>query len=490
MEYGLSRGLAQNLGFDQRVADLRYQQEATRRAENESAAAAKLFADDLDYQNANNSFDNPVIKEYAKSQIQKIGEFVRNNPDYKTNIDKLSQLNLMKKDLKSNEHVIRGVASDGAYKQYLQDNQEVAKNPNAYNKQAYNNINEQWNNYLKYGNQGGAEAAKLEGAKAFVYTKPAEFTNLVEQGNKLGNSFADVKLKELKNGRAGAWETEANENTLNKDAQAFYAQHKEQFDQQHPEDPIGAAKEFIRSGIHKQFNWGDTHLQDELFLMRKRQEGELNKLKLKAGASGGKPVDFYMKAIYEPGSTVEDGKRLAQTFGARLPHFIVNNKGDKKIDNSGDIFNYAGPIEDRGYKSDGKYKKDGWKVVDGFAYKDLDFGKNNDILVDPGGPSGDPKLLNEKGYKDFEINPDWADKVEIFKTPVDENGESRTMLKFKVNGEVDAKGGKAEAYRGAYNKLFATTKQRDAYGQMEDRPSEIIQNGYKYTLNPETGEYE
>jgi len=177
-EYGTNLGLAVDLQYDQRINDLRYQEEAMRRAEAMGAAKSKLFSDDLEFQTAANSFDNPIIKNKAKETIAKIGAFVRENPDWETNVNKRSQLNLLKRELKDNPDLIRGVASDNNYKQYVADLQEVAKNPNQHDSDAYNAIGEQWNNYLKFGNQNGEEAAKTEGPKAFLYSKPKDYIDV------------------------------------------------------------------------------------------------------------------------------------------------------------------------------------------------------------------------------------------------------------------------------------------------------------------------
>mgnify|MGYP000443958442 FL=1 len=96
-EIGLLTGLAQNMGYDQKINDLRWNEQQNQRALAESEGKAKMFADDLDFQNAVNEHDAPLIKEFAKNKINEIGKYVRENPDWIYNIDKRNQLNLMKK---------------------------------------------------------------------------------------------------------------------------------------------------------------------------------------------------------------------------------------------------------------------------------------------------------------------------------------------------------------------------------------------------------
>ena len=118
-EIGVLSGLAQNLGFDQRINDIRYQEREKQRALADVSAQQQLFAQDLDYQNAANSHDAPIIKDFAKSKINEIGKFVRENPDWQYNVDKRLMLNQMKKDLKDNSELKRGLASDNSYKSYF-----------------------------------------------------------------------------------------------------------------------------------------------------------------------------------------------------------------------------------------------------------------------------------------------------------------------------------------------------------------------------------
>jgi hypothetical protein len=168
-EYGIPTGLAVDLQFDQRINDLRYRQAQDQRAKAMAEARSAMFANDLEYQNAINSFDNPIIKENAKNTIKQIGQFVRENPDWSTNVDKRVQLNLLKRQLKDNPDLHRGIASDNAYKTFLGDLAEAQKNPQFHDMDAYNSIAEQWKNYNKYGHQGGQEAASAEGRQPFIY---------------------------------------------------------------------------------------------------------------------------------------------------------------------------------------------------------------------------------------------------------------------------------------------------------------------------------
>ena len=62
------------------------------------------------------------------------------------------------------------------------------------------------------------------------------------------------------------------------------------------------------------------------------------------------------------------------------------------------------------------------------------------------------------------------------------------MIKVNVFTDVDLN--KPAAYQGKYNSLVATTDQRNSVTPSATQPKTIVQNGYTYTLNPSTGEYE
>ena len=191
LEMGLRLGLAADMQYDKRIADLRYNEEANRRAKNEAEAKAKVFADDFSYTNAMNTHDNPLVKQAAQFQINRIGSFVNNNPDWQTNIQKRGQYQQLLRELKDNPDLNRGLATDKSFTEM----NEYAKNPkNAYvtSSDAWNQIKLQKENYLKFGNQDGQAAAEKEGRKAFAFVAPQELADVnikgLEIGSKLGTS--------------------------------------------------------------------------------------------------------------------------------------------------------------------------------------------------------------------------------------------------------------------------------------------------------------
>lgn len=172
LEFGVRRGLAVRVNWDQQIADQRYAYMLQKQANNEAEARAKLFADDMQYQNAINAYDNPIIKEKARQKIYEIGRFVKNNPDWQRDVMKRQQYNVMVRELKDNPDLIRGMQSDKAKSEW---DQWRTKNPEIANSPEGTALNEQWSNYLKYGNQFGEEAARKQGSSPFTFTPPEVF---------------------------------------------------------------------------------------------------------------------------------------------------------------------------------------------------------------------------------------------------------------------------------------------------------------------------
>lgn len=451
-DFGYYNGLAVKTNLSDQIGD--YQRHDLMMKQNKALAESKaqIFSDSVKYNTASNLFDHQKIDEYNKPIVKQIGAFYKENPDALYNPDKRVMLDQMKKSLLDNEHTLRGKASDDNFKALNADLQEIAKNPSQHNQLAYQKLLEQKENYLKYGNQLGLEASQKEGFKPFVYQKPADFIDLSKKGSDLGNNFKDVKPVPLKNGRSGAWETVANEATLNKDAEAFYLEHKEQFDQQHGQDGLKVAKELIRSGIQYKFDWGNTNLSDQLVMERARNAGEIAKIKAK-NAGGNTNISAYVETILKPKRTATNPEFLDKTFGSKIKHTIVNDDGSVQIDNTGDVFNYNGDIQDSNYRADGKYQPNGIKSVSGFVYKPLQWAIDNGIV-------------NSPMWGDDKVDGSWANTASIIDEPNPKDGKDpQKFVKFKVRADVK---GNDPSYQGKFDSNVETSKMREGFGVQEN----------------------
>lgn len=466
-EIGLINGLSIDGQFDQRINDLRYRDQMNQRAKAVADAKNKLFAEDLNYQNAINSYDQPLIKQEAQNVIKKIGAYVRENPDWETNVDKRIQLNNLKRELKDNPSLHRGLASDNAYKQYLKDLQEVAKNPQQHDSEAYKLINQSWQNYLKYGNQDGEEAAAKEGKKAFLYNKPRDFVDLNKSFQEIGNSFKDLKTRPIKGGR-NAYEEFADPNSLRAVAMQNYAQNKRQIDLEAAKkgiDPLAYVEAGINAHIPKKRDFGDYGLSDALTVASYKD-------KLKSSGVEN-PSNAYQEAFVNRQEGVVSPEFLEQTYGSKPKAIVFDNKGQNPIDITGNRVYYTGGHR---YVDAGGRKQ---KLVETYTYLPLEVAKEKGIYDDG----------NWNPFQGEEIVPEWNKQAELVTTQ-NNKGENIKVVKVKSLMPVELNA----SYAGAFNQQAHIAKSKlmadnpvEGGGEM---PKTVTQNGFTYTWNPTSKKYE
>lgn len=184
MEVGLRHGLAVRLPWEQTMQADRYANQLKNQNKLLAEQKSKLFADDFKYNNAMNSHDNPLVKEFAMKKLQETGAFLRDNPDWETNPVKRAQYNTMIHDLKDNPDLNRGLLSDANFKNW-QDYMKNPKNADIVNDPEFQKINQHWDNYTRYGNQFGEEAARTKGKQAFMFIPPDEMQDYTEYLRKI-----------------------------------------------------------------------------------------------------------------------------------------------------------------------------------------------------------------------------------------------------------------------------------------------------------------
>lgn len=171
-DFGIRRGLAQSFNYDQRVADIARQNDQMRQAKLYAENQAKMQAEDFDYNNAMNAWDNTQVKEFAQNKIKELGSFIRENPDYKYNLEKRIVYNNIKKELKDNKPLLEGMQVDAnvkAMQQYMND----PKNAPLVQSEEFSPIKQQYENYLKTGSTDG----NLANRKLFTFTPPEELVD-------------------------------------------------------------------------------------------------------------------------------------------------------------------------------------------------------------------------------------------------------------------------------------------------------------------------
>ena len=112
------------------------------------------------------------------------------------------------------------VMRDAQFKQaldaYSKDAAEAAKDGRRFNLDAYKDWENQFNNYRLYGNQGGQEAAAKEGAKPFMYQRPADIHDMEEIHRKAAEAMDADEFTPINNGRDGAYQGRVSDKTLTK----------------------------------------------------------------------------------------------------------------------------------------------------------------------------------------------------------------------------------------------------------------------------------
>lgn len=427
IDVGIAKGLAQSFDYDKRIAEERFYDQQLKRAQQDNLAELKAFEDDMDYMNAANSFDHNLIKSEAGKTIREIGQIVRENPDFRSNPDVRRLINEKKKYLKSNQHVIRGMASDQAFQQLNKDLAEVAKNPAMHDSGAYQELLKQRNNYLKYGHQDGEEAAKQFGPQSFVYTKPQDFVPLNEEALKTASLIKARKYKQTGN---GGYEELVDENALIPAAMDFYNRHKRQiqvtYNPKDDNEGIAYAKELIRPGIELKRKFGEPHYNDALAV--KKWEYAM------AQKQQNKTIDAYNEAVISSrfnklptdavtamlGTTPE--AKIYDADGA----FKGTSKGRKFIP-SGD-YGQANTVEQ---KPSGKWGLASNKTI-GVAHGYIEMSEED---YDNSGYDRDPRMRDKVVTK--EITTPKGKKETVYWIPAQVEFDPRDEAKrFKFNNHV------------------------------------------------------
>lgn len=345
MQFGTAQGLAVNLGFDQRINDLRYNAEANRRAAAEAEAKAKLYADDLDFKNAMNPYDAPLARNNAIDKMKELANIQKTNPNYKYDPMVQVQMKAIRNDIKDNPIVRRGMMVDSAYNEYLKDRQEALKNPQAWDMDALDAQGEQFKNYFQHGHSEGEAGFIRDGAQPVIYTRPAPFIDLSKKGLDIGNHFNDMVHRNLN--QYGSFETIPNEQSLNAQAHQFYTENKRQLDKEYTSkgiDPIKAAKDFISAGIKREFEPGDINAAWDRAFKEKQLKFEKDKIAPKEGYT---PYDYFVDPRNLAGRLTQDEARV---IVGDTPNIEIHGLDGSKADLTGLLFNADGRYMKRGNK--------------------------------------------------------------------------------------------------------------------------------------------
>lgn len=161
---------------------------------------AKMMADDFDYQNVMNAWDNHNIRNYATEKTKEIGKWARENPDYRYNPEKQVIYRNLLRDLKDNEHLNNGLLVDANIKsmnQWLND----PKNADVKDDEIVMQKKNELANYLKTGSIDGNSANR----KLFTWEPPEEKVDLTPYFKMYGEATAHSNLQQKYGPRGMGW---------------------------------------------------------------------------------------------------------------------------------------------------------------------------------------------------------------------------------------------------------------------------------------------
>jgi hypothetical protein len=382
MEYGMISGLAQDFNANERINDLYRQEEALNRSKAMAEQKAKLYADSIKYQNAMNPFDHEIIKKANQQRVMDLGVWAKNNPNYKYDPTLMAEYQARLDDIKSNPDVLRGMASDSAFNELNKDLQEVAKNPEMHDQDAYNQLLSQKDNYIKFGNQKGYEAAQKEGFQPFVYQKPRNFVDLAKTLPEYGSSIQNYDVIKPTGGNIGEYYTAPKAEDMEAMVKSAYQQHGRQIQveaqklgMKDPKQVDDWVRNQISAGFKKHYSIGDANAKFENYM----RSQDLAQRKAKAAG------DLQSNPKYTPFDYLVDQRN---NFGTMNPDDIRKVWSDKpteplmgndgtKVDLSGFDINY-----------NGKYiKKQGIPFFIGTVNLPLDVAEQKGIYSEPFGPN-------------------------------------------------------------------------------------------------------
>ena len=489
-EFGEILGSAVSQNFDQQTNDLFRYDEMRKRTQAQNEAKAALFAQDLDFQNAMNEYDNPRVKAFAEQQIQKIGQFAKNNPDYLSNPIKMGQLKMMKNELKSNPVLLRGLTVDKEYAKYLEDRKEALKNPNQWDQEALDAQGKAFNNYFKTGNPSGLTGLQAEGEQPALYTRPQAFVNLPDTLLKAGNSINPSLV--TKGNNLGEYTRTADPTHIKAIKDAIYQEHGRQVQVEArklglntPEQVDKWLTDGIEAGVKTTYDPGDLNALWERGMRQKEFNQRQGKIDAESNVvPAGSPYYTIFEKDKPSGNIPAD---VAPKIWGDTPKLSIAGNTGSQVDLTGYKMNY-----DNRYLTDGK----GQRRLTGFVDVPVADAKKFGIYSDSGNEKTTVDGVNYESNKDSGITGEFLGKATV-RSGLNAKGETepsivRIYTSVPINKDDDA----AKQFYDSHVQPAKLTNPLEDGGQPQQqaqkntKPKTIKQGAFTYTLNETTGQYE
>lgn len=440
-EFGNINALAVSGDYDKQINDARYHQQQLQQQASQNEAKRRLFESDIEFQSGSNPFDAPLVKQENQKIVQQLGKFISENPDWDTNFEKRGVVKQMKRSLKDNPHVLRAMATNENRKALLTYAQEMKQKGLPFDEAELNNQLTKYDNYEKFGNPEGLDAAKAEGLKPYVFIKPKDFIDTNKAFEDIGNGFKDMKVNTKVKGGLGAYEEYANPETLKGIATQMYLNNKRQFDQQitsKGQDPIKFIMGGIDAHIAKKRDMGDYGLSKAMALEKYKFDLE--------NANTAPIANTYQMAVRSKDKSMVPVKAIDAIVGDGAKT-IIKSKDGKITDVTG-LFK----TKNTGYnfRSDNK----GTRLAESVGYIPLDQAVEMGIVDSGFGP-----------FTDDEINPNYKQFAQIV-TSAGDDGKTQKAVKvtaFKIFDENNP------ANEGIFNSETMTSKQQPLPSNMSQQ---------------------
>jgi len=465
MEIGGLQGLAVRSNRENEINDLKYFDALNKQNEAILMAKQKLFSDDIEFQNASNPYDAVKIREEGNAAIAELSALKKAHPhDYFTNSDVQLKAKQIKQAMKSSPAVLRSIAYKDALSKYNTIFEDAVKNPDKYDPADINALRSKIGNYDKFGHEEGEQGAIRDGARPLVFTPPQEIVDINEMALKSGNR---IKNFDVKKGTApGEYTTMPKPDEIKAIKDSFLKQnsksvqyHAKEMGLNTPEQIDKWLTDSITAGFDSKYSPGDPTFWYEYGLKKAAMAP-----KGKPQGSNYTPFDDLFNPNKPAGNIPTD---LAYKVWNETPKIKVVGNSGQAVDLTGQKMNY-----------DGRYMTDdkGRRYLSGYVNVPIDVAMQNGIW------SGDEE--------DGGISAGFLGKA-VRRKKETKDGKGATYVKVDYMMPIDGNDGTArQLYNSHAQPARLTGELNQGNAGSAGMPRTIEQNGYTYTFNAQTGQYE
>lgn len=477
MEIGGLRGLTFDTGQDKLIQDLQYQDQSIRQKQALDMAKAKMFADDLEFQNGSNPFDAKLIRQEGEAVLQELGKLKESNPNFWYDPNAQAQAKFIKQSMKSSPSVLRYIAYKAAKDNFIKDYAEAAKNPEQWDSEALMEWERKFNNYDQFGHPEGTDGLKRDGGPTPIsYQSPQKLIDVTSELLKAGKNINNFDVIGGKN--LGEYRTQPKPDEVEAIKNSFKSQHGRAIQVQAQKQGIKSEEELdawltksIMAGFEPKYDPGDVNALWERGMEERKLNLEKEKLDGKKQPSSNYTPWDDLNDQRKPSGNVP-AEVVEQVWGKTPKIFVQPNtivgKNYRNIDLTGLPVDY-----DNRYVTDSR----GVRYITGKVNVPLEIAAGTGIWAGKANneDAGISEAFLGKGVRRLDKNGNTVIQMDV-KIPIDKNdGTARQLYNAKVQPA----------------KLSTPLQETDVvnFGSM-GQPKTVVQNGVTYTLNPQTGEYE